>query len=196
MTNILQLKITLDGIKPPIWRRIQVEDSITFEKLHHVIQDAMGWDNYHLHNFQIDRTTCIEMNEEDIFSGEFPEFNEEVIKLSEFITEEKQVLKYIYDFGDDWEHIIKVEKIFPKESTERKEHLICMKGKRACPPEDSGGIYGYYDLMEIRENENHPDYEEMIVDWLGEDYDPEEFNIDEINNKFENLKKIIAVSNK
>ncbi|MEA2053678.1 MAG: plasmid pRiA4b ORF-3 family protein [Candidatus Thermoplasmatota archaeon] len=185
--KILQLKIGLNGIKPAIWRRFLVEDSISFHELHGIIQIVMGWENYHLYEFEVDDTR-IEASSKGFFvDAVWIAFRPKAKKtkpatktrLNDFIKTEKQRFYYLYDFGDKWEHAIRVEKILEKDDSQK--YPVCIAGKRACPPEDCGGVWGYQELMEIRKDKNHPEYEERIVEWLGEDFDPEHFDVDEIN---------------
>ncbi len=103
-------------------------------------------------------------------------------KVDELINKKGQKFQYIYDFGDSWKHTLIVEKIF--ENKEKYKQIpICLEGERACPPEDCGGIWGYGELIEIKKDKKHPDYEERIKNWLGEDFNFEEFNIERINEK-------------
>ena len=172
--SIYQLKITLDGIRPPIWRRIQVKSDITLYHLHRIIQTIMDWDGYHLHQFRFGNIVYSVPHPDDFYDIE----DERNVKLSQVITQEKARFVYQYDFGDSWEHRILVEKILPMEAD--KSYPICLKGKRACPPEDCGGVYGYYDFLEAIQDPEHPEHEEMI-DWVGYDFDPEYFDLDVIN---------------
>jgi hypothetical protein len=173
--KILQLKIRLEGIRPFIWRKFLVEDSISFHKLHEIIQWVMGWENYHLYEFRVGGLSILEPHED--YMQDVTDSRK--TRLSHILTIEKQKFGYLYDFGDSWEHMITVEKILEKASS--KKYPVCITGKRACPPEDCGGIWGYQELLEIRKDKNHPEYEERIVEWLGEDFDPEHFDVDEIN---------------
>jgi hypothetical protein len=176
MSRILQLKISLVGLKPMIWRRLLVEDSISFYKLHNIIQKAMGWENYHL--FEFDQgSLSIGIPEGGDYSSEIKDSKK--IKLSHVFTEEKQILNYIYDFGDSWKHKILVEKILVKDHLQK--YPLCIDGNRSCPPEDCGGVWGYEEMLEIKSDKSHPEYEEKIVEWLGEDFDPEKFDIEEVN---------------
>ena len=176
MSRILQLKISLVGLKPMIWRRLLVEDSISFYKLHNIIQKAMGWENYHL--FEFDQGSLyIGIPEGGDYSSEIKDSKK--IKLSHVFTEEKQILNYIYDFGDSWKHKILVEKILVKDHLQK--YPLCIDGNRSCPPEDCGGVWGYEEMLEIKSDKSHPEYEEKIVEWLGEDFDPEKFDIEEVN---------------
>jgi hypothetical protein len=171
--NIYQIKITLNDSKPPIWRRLLISSSIRLSELHTVIQIAMGWDNSHLHHF--------------IAHGEFygnPEYDaadESKVKLDELLQKTKSHILYEYDFGDSWQHKIELEKILPYDV--KIQLPSCIKGKRACPPEDCGGIWGYEEFLEVMADPNHPEYAERL-EWMGEDFDPEYFQIDEINALF------------
>ncbi len=178
MSKILQLKIYLQGSKPKIWRRFLIEDSITFNELHDIIQTVMGWENYHLFEFEINDLRIIPPDEGFLKENEL---DPDKTKVYEFLNTEKQKFNYLYDFGDDWNHIIVVEKILEKDSS--KKYPVCIAGKMSCPPEDCGGLWGYEEILEIQQNKNHPDYEERIIDWLGEDFNPEDFNIEEVNKK-------------
>ena len=181
MANILQLKIYLKNIDPKIWRRFLVSDNILFHQLHNILQEIMGWENYHLYSFDIDGMR-IELPDEGGYSENESE-NSKKIKLNKFIGAEKKKFDYLYDFGDSWEHEIIVEKISKNLPENVKQIPYCLEGERACPPEDCGGVLGYEELIEISKDKNHPDYEERIKDWLGEDWDFEKFNINEINKK-------------
>ncbi len=179
--KIYQLKITLKGSKPPIWRRIQVKSNTTLGKLHRIIQIVMGWGDYHLHQFIIGK----------IYYGiPDPDFGLDVkselrIKLDSLVTRVKQLFIYEYDFGDSWEHKITVEKIVSPETDVR--YPICIGGKLACPPEDCGGIWGYYDLLEIIQDPNHPEYEDML-EWLGEEFNPKFVDTEAINRELKNIR--------
>ena len=181
-TVIYQMKVTLNEIKPPIWRRIQVRSDTTLSKLHRIIQEIMGWYDCHLHQFIICGMPYSTPLEDDFFDAE----DERKVKLNQVVSEEGEKFVYEYDFGDSWEHIIKVEKILPLEAG--KHYPVCLKGKRACPPEDCGGVYGYYDFLEAVQDPEHPDHEEML-DWVGEgEFDPEAFNLDDLNKKLGSIK--------
>jgi len=173
--SIYQLKITLEDSKPPIWRRVLVLDSIKLDELHELIQIVMGWENYHLHQFHCGGTFYSLPNDE---FDDFDAKDETKYKLSQLLTAEKSSMRYEYDFGDGWLHKIVLEKILPFDST--VELPLCVTGKRACPPEDCGGVWGYESLLEILKDKKHPEHEDML-EWLGGDFDPEDFDLDEIN---------------
>lgn len=180
-TTIYQLKISLKYAKPPIWRRVTVPADFTLAELHGVIQIAMGWMGGHLHGFDAGYVTYGELD------PDWPDDMEDEagVKLNELLTEEKQKILYTYDFGDDWEHAIELEKILTSDTASPKPK--CITGRRACPPEDSGGMYGYYELLEIINDPEHPDYNEM-VEWVEEDFDPAFFDIDGVNKRLSKFK--------
>lgn len=177
-----QFKIQLKNVtKPPVWRRVVVSEKITFHDLHVVIQIVFGWNNYHLYQFCPSGYGSYPIiripSEED---WEEPDMNAAKTKLSKIFNHEKQTFTYIYDFGDDWIHRIVLEKI----QAEPIKKPVCLTGKGACPPEDCGGVWGYEDMKAILADPKHEEYEEM-KEWLGiekdEEWDPEEFDIEEIN---------------
>ncbi len=178
---IYQLKVTLKGIRPPIWRRVQVPSNINLGKLHRILQVVMGWTDSHLHQFIVGGT----------FYGEpDPDFdmdtkNERTAKLRQIAPGEKSRFIYEYDFGDSWEHDILVEKILPPEQGVR--YPVCLTGKRACPPEDCGGIWGYAQLLETLQNPDDPEHEDML-EWVGGEFDPEAFDLDEINQGLKHIR--------
>ncbi len=174
LKKIYQVKVTLKNIKPPIWRRLLVASNITLEDLNDIIQTVMGWDGYHLHQFKIGNRYYGESNSE--FADDLED--ESKVKLSKAASKEKAKFVYEYDFGDSWEHEILIEKILSMEP--EKHYPVCIAGKRACPPEDVGGVWGYAEFLKAVKNPGHPEHEEML-DWIGGEFDPEEFDIDDIN---------------
>jgi hypothetical protein len=166
--HIYQLKITLKDIHPPIWRRIQIPENYSFWDLHVAIQDVMGWEDYHLHEFQ---ANLMDGEKISIKASEWGQ------RITEWLSTENEQVDYIYDFGDCWEHKIKLEKILPAE--ESVDYPICIKGKRNCPPEDCGGVGGYEELLEILKDPDDEEYEEML-EWVEEDFDSEHFDPKEV----------------
>lgn len=191
MDEIFQLKITLEQTAPPIWRRILVKKNSTFLQLHYIIQIVMGWENYHLFEFRMNDMRIGEPNEEeeefnDLMFGTSNLLDAAAVTLDSIITETKQKINYEYDFGDGWRHKIVVEKFLPRDK--QSPYPICIGGKLNCPPEDCGGIPGYYHLLEILEDKRHPEYKEM-VEWLGEVYEPEYFNKEEVNQELKDFER-------
>ncbi|MDD5683954.1 MAG: plasmid pRiA4b ORF-3 family protein [Mesotoga sp.] len=172
---IYQFKIMLLDITPLIWRRIQVSDIYTFWDLHVAIQDAMGWSDYHLHEFQVvdpksDELVYIGLPIEDTFK-EVHDSRE--LRISDYLSINNRKASYLYDFGDNWIHDILLEDVLGRDLSVK--YPRCIAGERACPPEDVGGTMGYRDLVEAMKNKNRPDREDLI-DWLGKEYDPESFD--------------------
>jgi len=174
--SVYQIKVTLIDSKPPIWRRILVPDSIMLSQLHIILQIVMGWTNSHLHQFIIDNEYYGEPEEEDGYSEELK--NEKRYRLNQFVTRKGFKFIYEYDFGDSWEHIVHVEAILPIERG--RQYPMCLEGKRACPLEDIGGMWGYDDFLKAFADPNHPEHDD-IVDELGGDFDPEFFDIEDVN---------------
>ena len=174
---VYQLKITLRDIKPPIWRRVQVKDG-TLSQLHNIIQTCMDWTNSHLHAFEIGGEQYGEPDPDGMMETE----DERKVKLSQVVTGRIKKFTYTYDFGDNWDHVIEVEKTLAAEPG--VHYPRCVAGKRACPPEDCGGPWGYGDFLKAIQDPKHPEHEEML-EWAGGTFDPEQFDIDAIN---ENLR--------
>ena len=186
--KIYQFKIILEDSKPVIWRRIQVPENYTFWDLHVAIQDSMGWCDCHLNQFETISVRPREIQYIGMPSDEFTEteiLTEWEEKISDwFSLDKRKAMRYNYDFGDNWDHKITLEKILSKE--EKTKYPICIAGARACPPEDSCGINGYYNLLEIINNPQDEEYEEKM-EWLGGGFDPEEFDLKEV--RFDSPKK-------
>lgn len=176
-TKVYQFKITLKDIRPPIWRRIQVPSDYTFWDLHVAIQDAMGWMDYHLHAFHVKNLKTGRPEEvgipDDEELSDFPISPGWERKISHYLSPERPHALYEYDFGDDWLHDIRLEKILPREKG--VVYPRCVKGKRACPPEDCGGIWGYEELLKVIVDPDHEEYESMM-EWLDEGFDPDHFD--------------------
>ena len=185
--NVYQFKISLTGIEPQIWRQIQVPENYTFWDLHVAIQDSMGWWDSHLHSFTMKNLATGEKEEigipSDDFLDEMPILPGWEEKMADWFTEENMKVLYIYDFGDDWHHEVKLEKILPNE--EGVKYPRCIAGKRACPPEDCGGVWGFSDFLEAVRDPEHEEHERML-EWIGGEYDPEDFDPKEV--KFDNPK--------
>ncbi len=177
--EIYQIKVTLRGSKPPIWRRIQVSGDITLGQLHLVLQVVMNWLDYHLHEFDIAGKSYGNPEfDEPMFAP--PPIDEDSVKLSELHLKRKAKFSYLYDFGDNWKHELLVEEVLqPEPGT---HYPVCTAGKKAAPPEDCGGIPGYYAFLEAIADPKHPEHEELM-EWLEDDFDPEAFDVEEINRR-------------
>ncbi|MCK5243347.1 plasmid pRiA4b ORF-3 family protein [bacterium] len=174
-----QFKITLDEINPSIWRRFKVDANINMHDLAYAILAVMGWAGGHLHQFIIDEVFYGVPNDE--FPSRYETKDEREFKLSDIPSQKLNKFKFEYDFGDGWTHTLELEKTF--ESDIELKHPVCIEGARNCPPEDCGGIPGYENLVEAMQDPKHPEREELL-EWLGKEYDPEDFDIGEINEGF------------
>lgn len=182
---ILQLKITLQGSSAPvIWRRLHIDSEADFEALHFAIQYSFGWKSAHLWEFAAKPFTAPRiapiLGEDDLY-GLALEEEEGVLGapetlLSQFLNTPKQKFCYLYDMGDNWEHEILVEKILAG----TLENALCLAGEGACPPEDCGGIWGYYRTVEILKDPKHEEYEDLC-EWLevekGKTWDVHAFDL-------------------
>lgn len=175
---VYQLKIALAGIRPPIWRRVQVRDG-SLTKLHEIIQISMGWHFSHLWAFEIEGEQY----------GESPWGTEmrssTAIKLSRLVDEGVKSFGYTYDFGDSWEHIVTVEKTFAPDPTAK--YPRCTAGKRACPPEDCGGPWSYDEFLQAIADPKQADHEHLL-EWVGGEFDPEEFDVNEVAKKLATIR--------
>ncbi|WP_293008903.1 plasmid pRiA4b ORF-3 family protein [Nitrosomonas sp.] len=178
LRSIYQLKVTLKGMRPPIWRRILVASTTKLDDIHLILQIVMGWTNSHLHEFIQGRDRYGEPDEDFPSDAQ----DETRYRLDQILKQEKGKLIYLYDFGDGWEHEVVLEKILPFETSATLP--ICLKGRRACPPEDIGGIGGYMMFLDAISDPAHPEHEVML-EWIAEDiegsFDPETFDLAEVN---------------
>ena len=173
---IYQIKVTLEDSKPPIWRRLLVRSDVTLAELHGIIQAAFGWWDYHLHQFIVGETSfgVPDPDYEDLLEMH----DERQIRLHQVAPREGLKFRYEYDFGDSWLHQVLLEKILPPEPGQ--VYPLCIKGRRACPPEDVGGMWGYYYFLKAigdPEHEEHDHYQE----WIGGEFEPEAFDLEEVN---------------
>jgi len=176
--EIYQLKVTLLDTNPPIWRRLLVPADLTLAQLHDVLQVAMGWQECHMHEFSAGDRHFGRPDPEARFMGMPPVENERRVRLSSVLGRIGAKVIYTYDFGDSWEHSIVLEKRLP--SAPSIAYPICTDGQLACPPEDCGGIGGFYDLLDALRDPAHEEHKEL-QDWVGADYDPEALSIEAVN---------------
>jgi len=179
--SIYQLHIQLEEIEPAIWRRIIVPGKISLARLHRLLQLAMGWENYHLHLFTIGG---VQYGEPD------PEYAAEGIQIKhdrhasvrDVLRTEGMRFRYDYDFGDNWRHDVLVERIKLLDAEDWVASR-CLEGRRACPPEDCGGVSGYDELLEALRDPHHDDHERLRT-WVGIHFDPELFSVQQLNSAF------------
>ena len=177
---IYQLKISLEQIDPPIWRQVETDDR-SLAELHDIIQVAMGWEDMHMHGFVID-------DEEygDPRRGGEPDYDSRSVRLRDVAAQGHTRFRYDYDYGDDWEHSIEIEKTLAAE--DGVKYPRCVQGERACPPEDCGGPYGYPNLLEKIQDPEHEEHEEALR-WVDDKFNPEEFDLDKTNQELNHLRR-------
>ena len=190
-----EIKVSIRNTHPPVWRRLQIPEGITFHELNAIIQLAFDWCGYHAYNFEVGATLhdmgmFIELPELDDGWGDYETKNSKKEKIDKYFKEYKRI-KYTYDFGDDWIHDIIIEKTV--ETDIKLTKPICIKAKMADLPEDCGGTYGYEELLDILSDKNNERYNEMrewvdggFTNW----YDDREYvDIEEINTRLEDYKE-------
>ncbi len=172
------------GIEPLIWRRIWVPGNTKLPKLHRILQTVMGWENYHLHQFHVRPWLYGVPDTEGFYDP--PNFkNEKSVTLEMIAPDRGDTFIYEYDFGDGWEHKIKVEKIAPID--EQNFWPMCVAGERSAPPEDVGGVPGYMDFLKAMQNPTHPDHKQVWA-WNSGLFDPNGFDLNTINKQLMKLK--------
>ena len=180
--RLYQFKITLLDSQPPIWRRIQIRNC-TLDKLHERIQTAMGWKNCHLHQFKINGERH---GDPELIDGGHEEnfqcVDSTQTQISDLVPKggERFLFGYEYDFGDSWHHEILFEGCL--QSKRGVPYPICVEGERACPPEDVGGIGGYYRFLKAIADPKHKQHEELL-EWIGGKFDPEKFDVEKATRK-------------
>jgi hypothetical protein len=172
--------VTLTGIRPPIWRRLQVSSAINLRRLHDVIQAAMGWTQSHLYRFEVGGVDFGEPDPEDDLAFR----SAKATPLRTIAPAPGAVFLYEYDFGDCWQHRIVVEQVLPPEPG--AAYPRCTAGKRACPPEDVGGVWGYEEFLAAIRDPEHEEHEAMR-EWGGEEFDPETFDLRAVNEQLAHL---------
>lgn len=171
-SKVYVIKVTLLGSEPPIWRRIEVLPTASLAMLHHVIQCVMGWEDDHLHCFEAQGRRFAAANPlgEIYDDGEGNEYD---VTIGEVLRTKRMKMRYEYDFGDCWQHELVLEDVVAPEPG--AQYPRCTAGERACPPEDCGGLWGYYNMLEALSDPEHEDHEHFN-EWLGGHFDPDEFN--------------------
>lgn len=175
--RVYQLRVELQHIAPPVWRRILVPGSIKLAKLNRIVQAAMGWTNSHLHDWNIEQRRYGIPDKE--WGGSDNMLDERKFSIGAVLGEQVQTFGYHYDFGDGWEHIITVEECLPAQEG-RNDWPMCLAGENACPPEDVGGPPGYLDFLEAMHNPTHEQHADYWC-WWGGPFDAKAFSINIAN---------------
>lgn len=184
MHTSIKLRIALNDTNPEIWRSIVVPNTITFFDLHHVFQIAMGWTNSHLFELTVNDYTIGYFDPQ--FEGSESTTPAEDVTLDLLLTKENMQFKYLYDLGDHWEHTVTVEGFIHPEHAQI--FPVCTNGILNCPPEDCGGIHGFYQMLKILKDKKNPEYREVKT-WVGRGYSPEKINLEKINKELRRFKK-------
>ncbi len=171
--EIAELEITLVGTDPPIWRRFAIRSNASLAELHVVIQVVMGWEDYHLHQFIGKNKTCYGPPE-----LELDVIDESCAIVRDLVQRKGSRFQYEYDFGDGWLHDVKLVKFAAPDP--QTTYPVCLDGARACPPEDSGGVYRYALMLDALADPDH-DEREDIMEWLGDDFDALKFDLEQVN---------------
>lgn len=179
-TGMLQLHIELKHLRPKVWRRVLVPETITLARLHQVIQALFQWSGAHLHEFDAggERYGIADPDYDPPGS-----IGSERTMLLNALTPSRTI-DYEYDFGDSWEYRVKVEKVFPPSELKLP---MCIGGANATPPDDCGGVPGYADLVQAMADPDHPEHDET-KEWIGGDWDPAVFDIDKVNRRLAAIK--------
>ena len=180
---IYQIKIGLRGAKPPIWRRLLVPANVSLAELHDIIQAAFAWDDSHMHVFETP------YGEFGMADRELGHRAEGPVALEQVASRVKDKIRYTYDFGDNWSHDIEVEKVLDRDPA--LTYPRCTGGRRAAPPDDCGGIWGYAEMTEVLADPQHPEHNERL-EWLGLNdvgqFDPAAFDVAEVNHALATLR--------
>jgi hypothetical protein len=175
--TIYRLKVTLRGSRPPIWRRVEVRSDITLARFHDVLQLVMGWTNSHLHQFRRGSTYYGPANPD----LDMEQQNERRVRLNSVLRKPKDKMVYEYDFGDGWEHDVVLER--STAAPTHAPHVRVTGGRGGCPPEDVGGIGGYYTFLATINDPADPEHNDML-EWCGGAFDPEAFDFEDLNKYF------------
>ena len=185
-SQIVQLRIELVGLKPPIWRRVHVPADFTLRRLHDVIQATFNWLSWHLYEFDVSGRKYGEPEFDDRGSGGDRLYSSKNIRLSKLIEWEVDQFAYVYDFGDDWVHLIIVEKILAPDSS--VEYPVLINGELRAPPEDAGGPPGFFEFLQAMLDDSHPNHGN-VIEWYGyELFDPDDMELETVEAQLSRIR--------
>lgn len=176
--SVYELRVELEHVRPRVWRLLKVPSDLSLAELHVVLQAAMGWEDYHLYEFEVEDDV---FGDPDSLDGWEPDnfHDADLYGLEDLDPEPGDELTYVYDFGDNWRHRIRVEEVPPAGADplgpDDPPAARVLDGARRCPPEDCGGAPGYAAMLEALDDPSHPEHEEWRA-WIGPDFDPEAFS--------------------
>ena len=182
-----RIHVSLLDIEPPIWRCIELSSQTTLRQFHRILQIAMGWENYHMHEFLVSKQRYGVPDPTYDEPGEV--IVEGKVQLADVLPGPGSQIQYIYDFGDYWQHTVELEEIVPAESGAAYPRVI--GGARSCPPEDCGGTGGYADLLDILMDPTHEEFQHMR-DWAGSKFLAESFSPESINLRLRRNRSLAA----
>jgi len=182
--DLYQLFVRLDGIEPPIWRRLLVSKQTGLPRLHLILQDLMGWLDYHLHRFEIGDGVAFALPSIEDFSPLPIDYR--LLTLDQIAPREGARFRYVYDYGDNWIHEITVEN--RRRPVPARRYPVVLEGRRATPPEDVGGPHGYQDLLEVLQDPEHEEHVRYRM-WVGPRFDPEHFDVTAVNRRLARLPR-------
>lgn len=184
--TVFRLKITLDWLRPAVWRRVEVPDCTLWD-LHAVVQACMPWDNSHLWEFTVGKAERYGMGDDELAGGwlDEPVPSADTVRLSDLAARGVKKVRYTYDFGDGWDHTVAFEKPVARDPAAKYPRVVA--GARACPPDDCGGPPGYLNLLDVLADKKHPDHKDVLA-WAGGRIDPEAFDPDALNQNLRRLK--------
>jgi len=177
---LYEIRVQMRDIEPPVWRILRVRPQTSLSRLHKILQRVMGWTNSHLHLFEIDGKPYGEGD----FEWDFDVQDYRGMRLDKIFTEGRTSFLYEYDLGDSWRHDITLLGMVEGDPGEK---IACIAGARACPPEDCGGVSGYYHLLEARAAPGHEDHD-MLMEWVGGKFDPEAFDVEAVDRALKRLR--------
>jgi hypothetical protein len=190
MEKLFELKVSLENISSPPWRRLALPETASLYDLHHAIQIAFGWTNSHLYLFNASGKIFgnpVLMND-DYMDGEVKVTDDKTVGIREILKKNGDKIAYEYDFGDSWLHTITLEAI--KDNDADLKLPFCLDGAMAAPPEDCGGVFGFENLKTVMKSSKHPEYKEL-TEWLGKPIDPQKFHLQEVNVELKKFKSYL-----
>lgn len=174
--QVFQFRLDLEGIHPPVWRRIQVPADFTLSRLHRVIQAVMDWRDCHLHEFIVAGRACGVPDPD--YDDDRDVLDDRTVQLRDLNLSVGSRIEYLYDFGDNWHHVLELEEVLISDTEDVRPW--CLGGDRKTPPEDVGGIPGYEEFLEALSDPNHEEHNHM-KSWVGRPFDPGKFSVEEAN---------------
>ena len=183
--KVYQLKVTLLDTSPPVWRRFLAPAEVSLDRLHLMLQQVMGWENYHLYRFQVASAEYSELDDDE--QDDWLDYEDSrQATLGRLVSDRGTRFLYVYDFGDNWRHELRLEDVL--EGKPDAGYPLCVGGRRACPPEDCGGPWGYAEMLEVVADPDHPEHLDR-VEWLGEGFDPDAFDAGRVNRTLDGVRQ-------